>query len=71
MIARYMKFIQLAKDYISHLKNDFRKVVWPERRRTLALFVIAVLACAFFSVAILYLDLSINKIVKFLLTYKN
>lgn len=66
-----MKFIKLAKDYVSHLKNDMRKVVWPETHRTLVLFGLAVVACAFFSVVVMYLDLYINKIVKFLLTYGN
>lgn len=71
MIARYMKFIELAKDYISKLKNDIRKIVWPERQRTLVLFIIAVVMCAVFAVFIMYIDLFISKIMKFLLMYGN
>lgn len=60
-----------VKDFLSHARNDWRKIVWPEKHTVFALYILAIISCIIFAVIFMYIDMFISKIIKVLLTFGN
>ena len=75
MVLEYMlkinKYIGIIRDFISQVKNDWRKIVWPEKKSVLMLYALTLIACVIFAVLFLYIDMFMAKIMKVFLTFGN
>ncbi len=62
------KIMKNVKEFLSQMKNDWRKIVFPSKMQVITIFVISVIMLAICSVAILYVDFIMSNIVKLFLT---
>lgn len=55
------------KYFFEQLKNDWSKMTWPSFKGSLALFVVAIIACIIFAFIFLQIDLWLAKLMNFIL----
>jgi preprotein translocase subunit SecE len=56
-----------AYKFFDQVKQEVRKVIWPEKKELVTSVIIVVVTVFFFSIACLVLDYGIHSIIRFLL----
>ena len=53
-----------AKDFISEVRNEMKRVTWPSRREVYATTVVVLITSAFFGIYLFGVDIVLNRLVR-------